>query len=269
MARSSVLGVLALSVIGACSDPPRSSPLYRTLGSAGSSSVLDSAAGGSSSLSPLEQAGEAGEIDDVVEPPFESGGYASTPTNSGGWTPPPACGGAPSSGWGPSGCSFGGSAGTSGSSSGGSPSAGQGGALIGFGGQPSSGGSSGAPQGGTGGAAPGPYCCGTILLNCVRDDPARPVHFVITYSQDKYGKYDKDGNLIYYWHNGSPVGPEGQPLAGQLVTDSARCGSKVTVTDTRYEYHVMPYRGDLPLGSIQDTAYFPLGNDLTFTIPVY
>src|SRR6478609_2820310 len=95
-----VLGMLLMG----CSDAPKSGASYRTIGSAGTSSRIDSTDFDAT-------AGEGGDAGSEQQTPHAQGGsdepaeVSSTPTNSGGWTPPPtACGGAPSSGWGPSGC---------------------------------------------------------------------------------------------------------------------------------------------------------------------
>ena len=167
----------------------------------------------------------------------------------------------------------GGSLGRAGSSSVGGSSAGH--AGSGSGGRAGSVGSGGAQGGsaGTGGAGSGPYCCAYIDIKCIAADPARPVHFKITYSADKSAEYDKQGNLIYLYADGSKAGAEPPPLTGQLFQDNVQCGTTVKVLDRRYDYTVMPHKGDTMMGYLVEDAHFIPGKtysaDLEFTFPPY
>jgi|SRR6478735_7144495 len=248
-----VLGMLLMG----CSDAPKSGASYRTIGSAGTSSRIDS--------THFEQAGEGGDAGSEQQFPPAQGGSdepaetGSTPTNSGDWTPPPACGGAaPSSGWGPSGCVA--ANGLAGGGSGGTTSV----VAVSMGGSPivSAGGrasvaaaGSGAPQGGgSGGGYPttyapedpndtDPYCCGFVYIECRGDDRTKM----------NYGIQYKNG-----------------PLAGQMVVDHVPCTSPVTtyakLTDRRYLYTIIPYQAQTLRPELKQDVDFFVNDERNVTI---
>jgi hypothetical protein len=117
-------------------------------------------------------------------------------------------------------------------------------------------------EGGSGGSGGTKLFPGTVFIDCIRyQDPDPRIR--ISYSTFKFYKQDKDGNEILLWPDGTPTGPEGMPLAGQVITENAKCFTYVTLPDNRYAYSFMPFNNGQQYGTEQRDIDFTRSNVVT------